>query len=517
VVINYHATVLRRSGLLAPVAPAARPRIRRDRASVGLVVAGALGSLLLLALAATPGVVLVPLSIGLLGALAICPFPAADRALVLGILGTLPLLPPSGLPNLPLGAAVIPLAIYRVARDGGLQLDRRVIGVLAALWAALALGAALSHWPAVSMWARPVAILSLAALASVLGALVWRDPDRRRRWLEGLSIALLAVALTALVVFALQYLLSIPSAVRGLTTVLGYLRGDGAAAKFEDQNNWVIWGRILTLRAFSPIFPAPTNTGGFIGIAAPLVAAAWVVQSPGPWRRLAALSLASAAAVVLVSFSRSTWVAAAVAVIAAAALVILWARIRQLVVGAYRGRFATLGLLAAVGIAIGLAGVLSVGTPASGDRITDAFGDPSVTTRIEIDRGAVAAFNADMLRGAGLGNWEASLPTHTGKAYVHNVYLEYAAATGVFGLLWAVLLIAILLGAGTILIRRAADPPTTILGLGVVVVALFTGVQFVVDDNLLNPQYTWLLLWVIGGSLAAASRVLRSETAPSGL
>lgn len=466
-------------------------------------------------MAATPGVVPVPLSIGLLAALAICPFPMADRFLMLGILGTLPLLPPSGLPNLPLGAAVLPLAIYRVGRDGGLDLDRRVVGVLATLWAVLVLGAALSHWPAASMWARPVAILSLAALASILGALVWNDPDRRRRWLDGLSIALLAVSVTALMVFVLQYVLSIPAIVQGLTTLLGYLRGDGAAAKFEDQNNWVIWGKVLTLRAFSPIFPAPTNTGGFVGIAAPLVAAGWVVQPPGPWRRVAGLALAAAAAVVLVSFSRSTWVSAGVALVAAVAAVILVARIRRVVTSAYRSRFLSLAGLAAVGLAIGLAGVLSVGTPASDDRITGALGDPSVATRIEIDRGAIAAFNADTLRGAGLGNWEASFPTQTGKAYVHNVYLEYAAATGIFGLLWAVFLIAILFGAGVLVMRHVADPPNAILGLGLVAVAVFTGVQFLVDDNLLNPQYAWLLLWVAGGSLAAASRTSRTGTAPS--
>src|SRR5688572_587609 len=114
----------------------------RNRLSAWILLLGVLGSVALGAVGARPGTVLVPFSLGVLGALAVAPFPHADRWLALGMLGTLPILPPVGLPNLPLAAGVLGIALVRVARDGARTIDRRVAIALAGLWGLIIVGAA---------------------------------------------------------------------------------------------------------------------------------------------------------------------------------------------------------------------------------------------------------------------------------------------------------------------------------------------------------------------------------------
>ena len=53
---------------------------------------------------------------------------------------------------------------------------------------------------------------------------------------------------------------------------------------------------------------------------------------------------------------------------------------------------------------------------------------------------------------------------------------------------------------------RGAVGTATIYGLGFVGMATFTATQFLFDDNLLNPQYAWLLAVFIGGAIAVATR-----------
>ncbi len=477
----------------------------RVKFAVLAVVIGVGLTCVLLATGASPGTTTVPLALGVIAALILVPFPAADYLLSFAMIGTLPVLPSVGLPNLPLAAAAIVIAAVRLLIDSNTRVAPRTIGWLIVLWAPLLVGALLSRWQEPSVWLRPIAILILGAISTLVGLVVWQDPERRLRWVTGLAACLLVVAVSAVLVYLLQYFVPIQHAMDGVVSLLGYLRGDGAAAKFEDQNNWVIWGDTLTLRAFSPVFPAPTNTGGFAGTVAPLVAAAWLVRKPGPWRWVIGASLFLIAVVVVVSFSRSTWVAAAGAglVGVAGVLALRWLR-PTLVAPPIPERLATLVVVLLAAVLIGAAGLASVGTPAGQERIARPLDDPSVTTRIDIDRSAVEAIRADPLRGAGLGNWKATLDPSSGD-YVHNVYLEYAAATGVPGLIWAVLIVLFLVGSGLVVLRRATDPTRAFLGLGVLVVGVFTFFQFAFDDNLLNPQYAWLLLWVVGGGLSLAS------------
>src|SRR5579859_1024136 len=249
--------------------------------AVVAIVAGALATGLLLLRGASPGFTLVPFGLGALVALTVLPFPEADTWLAFALVGTFPLLPPSPLPNLPLSAAALIVAAVRLWRLNGPRGTRRSWLVVVALWVPLVIGAALSHWPAVSVWFRPAALLAIAALASGVGIMVWSDEGRRERWMDGLAAGMIVVSASAIVVFVAQYFFPIRSIVDSIVSMVGYVRGDAAAAKFTDQNNWIIFGQGMTLRAVSPLFPAPNNVGGYIGVVGPVMLAGWLAGVRG--------------------------------------------------------------------------------------------------------------------------------------------------------------------------------------------------------------------------------------------
>src|SRR5918992_2185117 len=180
-------------------------RDARTRTAVASVLVGAVLSVASLILHAPDAAVLVPASVGAAIALAIVPFPAADRLLALGFVATFPLLPPVGLPNLPLSAAVVLIAAARLTFEERRSVSRRVASILAVFWALIAVGSLIADWPPISVMARPAVILALAMVASYVGALVWVDADRRMRWIEGLVLGLVAVTVSAIGVFVLQY------------------------------------------------------------------------------------------------------------------------------------------------------------------------------------------------------------------------------------------------------------------------------------------------------------------------
>src|SRR5918999_1043294 len=148
-------------------------RDARTRIAVASVLVGAALTAASLILRAPDAAVLVPVSIGMAVALAVVPFPAADRLLALGFVATFPFLPPVGLPNLPLSAAVILIAAARLTFEERRVVSRRVASVLAVFWALIAIGSLIADWPPISVMARPAVILALAMVASYVRAPVW--------------------------------------------------------------------------------------------------------------------------------------------------------------------------------------------------------------------------------------------------------------------------------------------------------------------------------------------------------
>jgi O-antigen ligase/polysaccharide polymerase Wzy-like membrane protein len=486
---------------LAPVSAALRisDHQRRRVAAAALTVGLVLTVFLALA-GATAGAIAVPLSLGALVALAVVPFPAADRWLALGLIGSFPLVPPLGLPNVPLAAGVIGVALLRIGLIGWrTSLPRPAIVMLAVLWGALAVGLALSSWPPISIWLRPLALVAIGAAASVLGVLVWSDPDRRDRWLDGLGVGVVIVSITAAAVFFLQHFASVIDVRDGVVGLMGFFRGELAAQKFADQNNWIIFGDELTLRAVSPLFPAPNNVGGYLGVTLPLVVARWFLAPPGRWRALAGAAAVLSVLTLVLTISRSSWVAASVATATVVLIVVARHDLRQRILVGESDRVRRAVALTAIVIAIGALGIVSVGQRGIEDRLVHPLEDPSVQERFDLGEAAIEAMRADMIRGVGLGNWTATIPEGE---YIHNVYLEYGVAVGLFGAAWALMLVAIPFVAGAIGVARRSTAAVQILGLGVMAGAAFNGTQFMFDDNLLVPQYAWLTFWAIGGSLA---------------
>lgn len=483
-----------------PVGSGAAPRPSPARDAVVILATGLIGSAVLFVAGAGPGSILIPTSIAMLIGLAIVPFPMVDRWFGLAFVATFPILPPIGLPNLPVGAGVLAIATWRIARLDGRRPSGGMLGVLGALWAFLAVGLALQHWPPLATWMRPAFILGLAAVASCLGLLVWRDEDRWRRWLDGMAVAVVIVAASALLFFALQYVRPIPSIVDALADVVGHLRGESAGAKFDAANNWLIVGDGVTLRAVSPIFPSPNNLGGYLGLLLPILGVHWLTARDRPWRIVAGMAVLLAILTMLVTFSRSTWLAMGLAG-AVGGVCVLAYRLWSVPGWPSRQRIGTAIGLAIVAMAIGAGGLLTTGHQAAEDRVTNVLEDVGVTTRIEITGEAIASVGRDPLRGAGLGNWDAALTEGRGRAYIHNVYLEYATATGLFGFAWSLLIVLVPIGAGGIALARRSPPTVRLIALGIVMSMVFAATQFLFDDNLLNPQYAWLHLWLVGGSL----------------
>lgn len=505
------------------------PRSRIHVATTVLLL-GAGASAALLVGGATPGLVLVPLSLAFVAAVVLLPFPAADYALAVGMLGTIPLVPPVGLPNVPLAAAVIGVGLARIVGHNRGWPPWRSVAIVAIVWAFVLVGALISHWPPVSVWLRPAAILAIGLAAALLGLLVWLDRERRWRWFVALATTMLVVSLSSLVVFALQYVVPVESIVQGVIFVVGYLRGEAAATAFDAVNNWTIAGEPRIMRALSPVVPAPNGLGAFVGIGMALAAAvALNANASRRARYLAAAAMATGTVALIVTYSRSSWVATSVAVVAVGAVALLARRRGTHLAEAARqarlpSRSAVLRLTAVVLMAgaVGLAGVLTTANTRAWTRIATPSEDNSVQERIEGDAAAIERIQAGLLRGTGLGNWTGrtaadspALGEH--RAYVHNIYLEYSGATGILGGVWVVLLFAVTVVGGASAALRGAGTPSTLAGLALVSIGVFGATQGLFDDTFLNPQIAWLNAWAFGGGVAmlALARRSRDDDAPS--
>lgn len=118
-----------------------------------------------------------------------------------------------------------------------------------------------------------------------------------------------------------------------------------------------------------------------------------------------------------------------------------------------------------------------------------------------MNTGASAALLNSPFRGVGLGDWGATIAEPGDGTYVHNTFLEYGAAIGTFGLLWAIALVALPIVAG-VAAYRASPRDGLATGLGLVMIGTFAAVTFLFDDNLLSVQYTLILLWAVGGAIS---------------
>lgn len=492
--------------------PAARKRTRllpigsprSSLAKVALAV-GAIGSLVAVFAGTPAGWIAVPLSLGALVGLAVVPFPTADRLLAFALVLTLPVVPLASPPSVPLGVIVILVAGVRLVAEERVRLSRPVAIGLAVLWLPLIIGAAISNWPAPSLWVRPVTILLIGALASALGAMVWLDADRRRRWLDGLVGGLALVSISALIPFVLQFIVGWQGAFATLLESMTVLRSEAATSSFLTLNNWFASIGPATMRAVSPFLPAPNYLGAYLGVVLPFALVRWFTAESRSVRMVAAVASTLGIVTLLATYSRSSWLAAVAAVAVAGGLAIVGRRLsrqgRSPAAGGGALRGAALGL--ALASALGLVAIFGLNTAASLGRIESAvqLTDPSVTARIAMNTAASAALLRSPFRGVGLGDWGATIAEPGAATYIHNTFLEYGAAIGTLGLLWAIALVALPIVAG-VAAYRSSPRYGLATGLGLVMIGTFAAVTFLFDDNLLSVQYTLILLWAVGGAIS---------------
>ena len=117
------------------------------------------------------------------------------------------------------------------------------------------------------------------------------------------------VAVSGLVVFGLQFFVPAAAIVDRFAELQGVLRGTSAGETFRVQNNWIIPGPRDTLRAISPSFPSPNNLGAYLGIMTPIAFIQSVSHPRRGWRVVSVAATALAVSLVVLTFSRSTWLA----------------------------------------------------------------------------------------------------------------------------------------------------------------------------------------------------------------
>jgi O-antigen ligase len=473
------------------------------RLAVVTVAAGTLASLVAALVRVQPAFVLTPLSLSLLVAAVVVPFPAADYLLCGLLIGTLPLLPTTRLPNMPLAAGVVVVAFARVGWAEKGRLRRRPIIALAVFWALVGIGSLFSAWPAPSLWLRPVSILALGALASFLGAMVVLDQRRLERWCVALLVAGGVISATAVLFYFSQFVFPLNDAVSWLAQSQAYVRGESAGEFFNAVNNWVIWSPSGGLiRAVSIFAPSPHAVGGFAGLSIPIAFAAYM--SPSSSRRTGWFALAIIALDVLalvLSMSRASWLAGACA--CAVGVVVLAWRFRD------RVSLRRAGIAAGTGAAVALlaVGLIALNGPKAagvGSRVTDASNDPSVGVRVTSDTTAAQQIVDQGFTGYGIGGWGAP-GAPVGASYTHNVYLEYGGAVGLLGLCWAISIPGLFALAAFRSRRKIEIDRTATLVFATI--GSFAAVHFLFDDSLLNPQYALLLFAATGCAAAFAVRV----------
>ena len=151
----------------------------------------------------------------------------------------------------------------------------------------MAVGLALSSWPPISIWLRPLALVAIGAAASVLGVLVWSDPERRDRWLDGLGAGVVIVSVTAAAVFLLQHFASVIDVRDGVVSLMGFFAGSSPLQSSRTKTTGSSSATNRRCARSRRLSPPRTTSGGYLAVTLPLVVARWFLAPPGPWRSLA--------------------------------------------------------------------------------------------------------------------------------------------------------------------------------------------------------------------------------------
>jgi O-antigen ligase len=307
-------------------------------------------------------------------------------------------------------------------------------------------------WLAVEMLATA---LSVSPRLSLLG-----EPRQR----EGL---LTSTALAGLY-FAARDAFARPGRMRaalGLVVVLASLAGLYAVvqATGHDPMQWhrkAFYARIY-VRPFATL-GHPNLLGILTAAAAPIALALAAARRRGAWPWLHG----SAAVVLLVAtaltFSRAAWLGIAAGLIAAAALSLREGDHVHITPGV-----AAVAAVVVVAVTMGLAGWGGLLVRRFGELFTGGGG--SGTSRLEIWRTALAAWQARPLVGQGPDLFEMMFPRFQTPAYwryewsglpfhAHSIYLHTLATRGILGLLAGLAWAATLVAAAAKAWRRPADP-----------------------------------------------------------
>lgn len=305
-------------------------------------------------------------------------------------------------------------------------ISRRILLGMLSVAVLIAINIWASVSPAVAIY-KWIKVIEFAGL----GFYILQTRPALRSVVGALSIGVLYSSLLAVAQFALQH------SVGGVFRWLGertFAFDTPGIARFNICFSFLS-ACTLVLRPYAT-FPHPNVLGGFLAAALPLIGFLFVTDTAQKKRGITALYfwlvMISGCIVLVLTFSRSAWVMAAVGLIA---LSVVYG-----VNGPKRNRrnLSLIMVSAAVVGALILLGIL----------FRPSAADESVMRRVELNNAALYMWQRSPFIGLGLGNFLVALPDYDVSRQinflqpVHNIYLLILAETGIVGLmlfLWSIM------------------------------------------------------------------------------